>query len=107
MIAVTAYLLHADVSAGPEDRLTARLDTYARQVAATSASTPVKTTVAGYPAWSQTLERPAGAESLRYDATFVFAGWHLVQVLCQYDGGREQIRSGCRRVLDTLRLNLL
>lgn len=104
VIAVTSYVLDADASIEPEDRMVARIARYAEVVAATTATPPVRATVAGFPAWQQTLEQPHEPAPLVYDATFVFAGNFLVQVICQYDERPDQIRTGCRTVLDTLRI---
>ncbi|MEO3744078.1 hypothetical protein [Plantactinospora sp. B5E13] len=104
VIAVTSYLLDADVSVEPDDRFPARLAGYADKVAAISATPPVRTTVAGHPAWQQSIVQPDDREPFRYDATFVFAGHFMVQVICQYDQRPEQISAACQEVLDTLRL---
>lgn len=104
VIAVTSYLLDADVSVEPEDRFPARIAGYADKVAAISSTPPVRTTVAGHPAWQQRIVQPGESAPFRYDATFVFAGHFMVQVLCQYDQRPEQIGAACQEVLDTLRL---
>lgn len=104
VIAVTSYVLDADVSTEPEDRFPARVAGYADKVAAISSTPPVRTTVAGHPAWRQSIVQPGESTPFRYDATFVFAGHFMVQVMCQYDQRPEQISTACQEVLDTLRL---
>jgi hypothetical protein len=107
VIAVTSYVLDQDVTADPDERLTGRIAGYAAQVSAISATPPVKTSVAGFPAFQQTVKQPSRTGPLTYDATFVFAGHFLVQVICQYDKQPDTIRSACRVVLDTLRITFV
>lgn len=101
VIAVTSYVLDADVAA---DRFPDALSGYADKVAATSVTSPVPTTVDDYPALQQTVVQPSSSGPLTYDATFVFAGPNLVQVICQYDGRPDMIKTACSTVLDTLHI---
>jgi hypothetical protein len=101
VIAVTSYVLDDDIA---EDRFPEALRGYADQVAATSVTTPVPTTVADYPALQQTVVQPSSTGPLTYDATFVFAGPNLIQVICQYDARPDMIKAACSTVLDTLHI---
>jgi hypothetical protein len=108
VIAVTSYVATDDSTGAGDDELVARVTGYARKVAATAASTPERTAVAGYPALRQSIEQPRpDGGSFTYDAVYVFAGWYVVQVMCQYATARDQILTGCRTVLDTLRIGVL
>jgi hypothetical protein len=72
------------------------------------ASTPVASTVAGHPALTQTIRQPGDTgRAYVYEWTFVFAGSHLVQVMCQVDRKAAAVASGCATVRATLRLVLV
>jgi hypothetical protein len=102
VIAVTAYPPTGTAATGELEEL---VDGFAEQVDAISASDPVRSTVAGYPALTQSIEQPDGESgSVTYDTTYVFAGTYLVQVLCQYDDEREVILAGCADVQASLKL---
>jgi hypothetical protein len=107
VIAVTSYVLDEDVSAASDERLMARIAGYVDKVSAISATTPVKTTVAGFPAFQQTVRQPSSMGPLTYDATFVFAGAFLAQVICQYDKTPDAVHAACDVVLETLRLTFV
>jgi hypothetical protein len=104
-IAVTSYALDADVTHAPDNALVAAVESYARKVEAISATPPVPSTVAGHRAFRHSVEQPSSSGPLAYDATFVFAGQYVVQVLCQHREQPDLIRTGCAAVLDTLKLN--
>jgi hypothetical protein len=107
VIGVHWYRTSLDFDRDTPDELIARLDGYAVQVRAESASTPVASTVAGQPALTQTIRQPGDAgRSYVYESTFVFAGSHLVQVMCQVDRKATAVVSGCATVRATLRLSL-
>jgi hypothetical protein len=46
---------------------------------------------------------PARRVPLTYDATFVFAGPFMAEVICQYDKQPDVIHTACASVLATLR----
>jgi hypothetical protein len=106
VIGVTSYLMDDDVTEASDDALVGRIEGYARKVGAHAVSPPERSRdpVAGLPAWQQTVEQPGPAGTYRYMATYVFDGWALIQVMCQYAGRAEQIAAACRKVLDTLRM---
>lgn len=105
VIAITSYVLDRDVSGESDNQLVARIQDYAQQVHATSTSAPAKTTVADYRAFSQQVVQPHDPGGrFTYDATFVFSGPYLVQVICQYDHEQSTVARGCAAVLATLRL---
>jgi hypothetical protein len=104
VIVVNSYVLDADLSEAGDDQLLLRIGGYARLVRATAMTSAERTRVAGYRAWQQAIEQPGEGGPYRYDTTYVFAGWYLVQVMCQHDDQPDLIATGCRTVLDTLRI---
>jgi hypothetical protein len=105
VIGVQSYLLDHDVSGANADTLTRLVDDYANQVQAKSVTTPVQSTVAGHPALTQSIVQPGAPRgNFTYDATYVFAGPYLVQVMCQYDRARAAVVKACAQVLGSLQL---
>jgi len=104
VIGITSYLLDRDVSGASDRELRELVRDYADKVDAVSTSEPEKSTVAGYPALTQSVKQPGRDNAFTYEATYVFAGPYLVHVMCQYDRQRAAIAEACASVLKTLRL---
>jgi hypothetical protein len=105
VIGVHSYLLDRDVSGANLDTLAALVDSYASEVQAETATKPFHSTVAGHPAVTHSIVQPGGPRGdFTYDATYVFAGPYLVQVMCQYDRERAAIAKACDQILASLRL---
>jgi hypothetical protein len=105
VIGVQSYLLDRDMSGADADTLTRLVDDYANKIQAKSVTTAVQSTVADHPALTQSIVQPGAPRGdFTYDATYVFDGPFLVQVMCQYDHARAAIAKGCAQVLASLRL---
>ena len=105
VIGVHSYLLDRDVSGADAATLAALADSYAAKVQAESVTTAVRSTVADHPALTQSIVQPGAPRGeFTYDATYVFDGPYLVQVMCQYDRARAAIAKGCAQVLASLRV---
>jgi hypothetical protein len=107
VIGVASYLMDVDVTGHADAQLVARIKGYVTFLKA-EASEPVRSTVAGRPAFTTAVKEPSSDGGFyTYDATFIFAGTHLVEVACQYANQKDLVDKACASVLSSLKVVLL
>lgn len=104
VIGVASYVMDVDVTASSDSQLVSRVMEYAAHLRA-EATEPVKTTVAGLPAFTTAMREPAeGGGVFTYDATFIFTGRRMVSTSCQYDQEKALIERACASVLASMKI---
>lgn len=105
VIFVNSYVTGRDEPGSPEG-VRERIGAYDRQVSAVEATRPVRTQVDRMAAWTQDVYQPIPGTTgfAVYQSTYLFTGQYLVQVGCQWNLEKTEVMSGCRVVLNTLRI---
>ena len=106
VIGVISYLMDIDVSDWSEDQRAEQVAEYVASVGAPTGD-PISSTVDGRPAITVPVSEPATNDPdlvYTYDATYIFAGIHLVQVQCQYRDRQEAVKQACTALLDSMRI---
>jgi hypothetical protein len=110
VIGVMSYLMDIDVSDWSDDQLAGQVAEYVAAVGepiGEPGGEPVSTTVDGRPAFTVTVAEPDADDPevvYTYDATYIFAGSHLVQVQCQYHDRQELVDQACAALLDSMKI---
>ncbi len=104
VLSVVSYLMDTDVMGASDADLVNRVKGYATQVKSTPAE-PVKTSVSGMTAFTLPLTEPKlGGGFYTYNATYIFSGQHLVQVMCQWEKQKALIDAACASLLGSVKI---
>jgi hypothetical protein len=104
VLSIVSYLMDADVMGASDADLVNRVKGYATQVNS-NVTEPVKTTVSGLTAFTMPIKEPMqGGGFYTYDATYIFSGRHLVQIMCQWEKQEAVVDAACASLLASIRV---
>ena len=104
VLVVVSYLMDSDVTGQSDAELIQRVKGYATQVKS-AVTEPVKTTVSGMTAFRMPIKEPTRSGGFyTYDATYLFSGQHLVQIMCQWDKQKSAVESACASLLSSTKV---
>ena len=107
VLAVVSYLMDTDVTGQSDAGLVQRVKGYVTQVKS-EMTEPVKTTVSGMTAFTVPIKEPKlDGGFYTYDAWYIFAGQHLVQIMCQWDKQKPLVDAACASLLASTKVVVL
>lgn len=101
-IMVVSYKLPQDFTGATDEALKAKIGEYDTAAGATAKGEPLLALANRHKGFVQQVEQPKDGKTLTYEATYLFFGDKLVQVVCQWDQKRVEIDGACRTVLRSL-----
>lgn len=100
---VVSYLLDYDSSDKSSSELTSAVSEYGDQAGKTSDDEPQSTEELGFDAVTDHIVADGSDTKVEYDATYIFDGYYMIEVGCQYDAETETVTNACPELIDSLK----
>jgi len=103
-IMVVSYALPQDFTGASDEELIAKIGEYNTAAGVTAASDPILAIANRHRGFVQVLEKAENGKTTHFEATYLFFGPNLVQVVCQWDKMPAELGSACQTVLRSLKV---
>lgn len=103
-IMVVSYALPQDFTGATDEELIAKIGEYNTAAGVTAKGDPILAIANRHRGFVQVLQKVEDGRTTNFEATYLFFGPNLVQVVCQWDKMPAELGSACQTVLRSLKI---
>ncbi|GIG65990.1 hypothetical protein [Phytomonospora endophytica] len=103
-IMVVSYALPQDFTGATDAELLAKISEYNNAAGVTPKGDPILAIANRHRGFVQSVEKAENGKTTTFEATYLFFGPNLVQVICQWDKLPAELGSACQTVLRSLKI---
>ncbi|WP_285661744.1 hypothetical protein [Actinorhabdospora filicis] len=104
-VMTASYALPQDFTGATDEALKAKIAEYDTAAGVTPQGEPILALASRHKGFVQVVTKSVNGKTVTFEATYLFFGPKLVQVICQWDKQESTVRNACQTVLRSLQIS--